>query len=307
MEMRLIHHLIQHFNKHVRKYVFSENSYCLTLDGHSSRKGFAWLEYCQRVSCEVLQLPSDTTHFLQPCDQKINKSFKRSLKTYRNMLCRLRTINMRAIRTKSLLAIIGYESVTEKEIIESFELCGLWPMNYRFINLSIDDTALNTIASTNLHERQSDVATLEQLKSIIQSRDHASIILQKASNLLTQQKTVHGILSNEDEAGQVCTNSVQLENTKKVLQRGAPATCLTLGDIIEKRKVEIREKQAARVHKEKQKAAKKVEQEKRRVLQAITGSHRGEKKRKVDAVQGLLSLVEVNHDVPNNPLSEEFH
>ena len=44
MEKRLISHVIEHIDRCMRKEVPAELPYCLTLDGHSSREGYEWLE-----------------------------------------------------------------------------------------------------------------------------------------------------------------------------------------------------------------------------------------------------------------------
>lgn len=84
MEMRLIKLLIQHVNKFVRKFIPDDLAYCLTLDGHSSRNGFAWLEYCHSVRCEFVQLPSDTSHFYRRVTEwstRLSKVVLKSIET----------------------------------------------------------------------------------------------------------------------------------------------------------------------------------------------------------------------------------
>ena len=93
-EMRLIRLVIENVNNFVRTILPESTAYCLTLDGHRSRNGYAWLDFCRRVGCEVVQLPSDTTHFLQPCDRTDNKVIKQSAKKYRDKLAFLGSVNL---------------------------------------------------------------------------------------------------------------------------------------------------------------------------------------------------------------------
>ncbi len=79
IEMHLISLLIQHIDKNVIRFVPEDTYYCLMLDGHALRYGFIWLEYCQKDKCEVVQLPSNTSHLLQPCYPKGNKELKRTV------------------------------------------------------------------------------------------------------------------------------------------------------------------------------------------------------------------------------------
>ena len=65
MESRLIKLVIEHINKFMRKCITRAQVCCLTLDGHSSREGLDLLEYAQEVICEIIELLSDTSHFLQ--------------------------------------------------------------------------------------------------------------------------------------------------------------------------------------------------------------------------------------------------
>ena len=74
VEMRFIKLLVEHINEFVRNFVPESLAYCNTLDGHRFRNGYACIEYCRKVGCEVSQLPSDTTHFLQLCNRAVKKS-----------------------------------------------------------------------------------------------------------------------------------------------------------------------------------------------------------------------------------------
>lgn len=98
MEKRIIKLVIEHINKFVRQCLLPNLAYCLTLDGHKSREGTQWLEYCNEVKCEVVQSPSDTSHFLQPCDRKVKKTMKESIRNNRDLMCRYTFIDLHSMQ-----------------------------------------------------------------------------------------------------------------------------------------------------------------------------------------------------------------
>ena len=290
MEMRIIRHLIEHINTFVRSIVLPSAAYCLTLDGHASRNGYAWLEYSKRVGCEVVQLPSDTSHFLQPCDRKVNKELKRAVKDYRDMLCGLGTINLNSVRTKLVLAIVGLASISPSHIVESFKQCGLWPMDYRFTNLSIEHSCPSSII-TRTPRFVSDFDTVHYLKQIVLSNENCSVILAKAGAVLAQHLKSREVLAKPCDRENTHQNRNEQESAREILYRGTPAKCLTIGNIIETRKKRAKEKKDLELLKVEEKAKKEAEREKKRALRAIKGTYRGEKKQKIEAVEGLLALT----------------
>lgn len=72
--------LVAHTNNFFRRHLTIEKTFFLLLDGHSSRVGYKWLDTAMGQTLEVVQLPTNTTHFLQPCDSDINMTFKKAIK-----------------------------------------------------------------------------------------------------------------------------------------------------------------------------------------------------------------------------------
>ena len=64
MTKALIPILVEHINTNIRKIIPVDKRVCLVLDGHSSRKGWDWLETCVSHNIEVVQSPANTSHFL---------------------------------------------------------------------------------------------------------------------------------------------------------------------------------------------------------------------------------------------------
>ena len=96
-EQRIIKLVMQHVNRFMREFIPEAQRYCITVDGHKSHNGVDWLEFCEEVGCEVVQLPSDTSHFMQACDCKVNKSHKSKTPAARDMLCAHTTLDLSSV------------------------------------------------------------------------------------------------------------------------------------------------------------------------------------------------------------------
>ena len=68
---------IKHLNKFVRTIIPSSVSYCVTIDGHRSRKGAIWIGNCIKIKAEFVQSPANTSNFLQACDTEINGKYEK--------------------------------------------------------------------------------------------------------------------------------------------------------------------------------------------------------------------------------------
>lgn len=74
---------VQHLVNCGRSNLNTALQHVLLLEGHASRKGTKWLGIYLKKKCEVLQSPSTTTHFLQPCDQQASKTFQKAMRSLR--------------------------------------------------------------------------------------------------------------------------------------------------------------------------------------------------------------------------------
>ena len=134
VEMDTIPHIIEHIDTVVRKAVPRERAYILFLDCHGSRKGIEGFEKARTHNIEVVVLPANTTHFLHPCDNQINKSFQKAVRDTRDDLLSLASTNVHAIGFKLKLAVSGHTAVTASIVRESFVKTGIWPVHYRFLD-----------------------------------------------------------------------------------------------------------------------------------------------------------------------------
>ena len=107
---------------------------CLVLDGHSSRKGWHWLQKCVNHDIEVVQSHTNNSHFLQPCDADMNKTFHKSVRKTIAFLSETAVMDFSGISMKLRLGVIGYKSISREVLTSSFEKCGLGPIEYHFVN-----------------------------------------------------------------------------------------------------------------------------------------------------------------------------
>lgn len=292
-EQANIHLFIQHFNNYARKFVPQSTTILLSLDGHSSRGGYEWLEMCKEYNIEVIQAPANTSHFLQPCDQTINKTFKESVRRIRDDLCGDLLLDTRAVKFKLMCSVLAHSSITVADIRRSFEVTGLYPINNEFAKrfLTPEDKhaekavvlkrRLEAIGPagciTSVKKRRADSETYEEVVSVINEGKDKSRALQKIHDIMEASRTTHTILK-EVQQPKVCTTVTGAGNagSKRVsLDAGAPASCLTIGDVIEHRRklvqlkeVRHREKELTRVRREKLRAEKlQSNAEKKRLVQ----------------------------------------
>ena len=93
----------------------------------------------QEEKCKIVQSPSKTTHILQPCDQDVNRSFKKSVPKYRDLLHKHTTFDIRSVRANPMVAALACSNITVDSIKSSFKKTGLWPMNYSFLDWFIGE------------------------------------------------------------------------------------------------------------------------------------------------------------------------
>lgn len=113
--------MIEHVDIFVRKSLPLGLQYCITLAEHSSREDFECLELCKK---KMVQSPSNTTHFLQLCDQNINNAFKEGIRMYQDLLHKQATLEMRSVRSNLMVAMLAYSDITVDKIELSFESRG---------------------------------------------------------------------------------------------------------------------------------------------------------------------------------------
>ena len=138
MDSSVISFAIHHLATHGRRLVGHNKRFVLLLDGHGSRKGVEWLDVSLENDISVVQSPANTSHFLQPCEQDINKMFQRAVRSTKDFLVGIETLNVAVMGLQLKLGIAGYKAVTDDVVKASWRKCGLWPMDYRFVDMARD-------------------------------------------------------------------------------------------------------------------------------------------------------------------------
>lgn len=86
MDTETINHVVCYITKHARKTVLQDEPILILVDGHSSRDGVEWTDTCARLNIAAVKLPENTTHMLQPCEQRTNKVFQQEIRRTRDLL-----------------------------------------------------------------------------------------------------------------------------------------------------------------------------------------------------------------------------
>lgn len=163
--MSLMLLLMEHVNKSLRKFVPHNQKFCVTLDGHSSRNGAEWLRKSEMINCEIVQTPSDTSNFPQPCDQNVNRNLKAGLRDMRDKFCVQSLINLNRVQIALILGVAGFRNISPRFFIDSFTKSGLWPMNYNFLFPFREEKRCEGIQV--VISRDSDEEVLNRVKSIV--------------------------------------------------------------------------------------------------------------------------------------------
>ena len=102
----------------------------LIMDGHSSHVSIDLIEVARDNNIHLLCLPSHTTHFLQPLDVGIFKSFKsNSSKACTKYLAANPGRVITSDRLASLVAEAWPHSLTPLNVMSGFKKCGIFPLN----------------------------------------------------------------------------------------------------------------------------------------------------------------------------------
>lgn len=82
------------------------------LDHHASRNGVVWIDYAKEGKIMAILLPANTTHIMQPCDNKIDKSFQTAVRNTRDEVLAMASTNLHDKSFKLKLAAAAHAAVT---------------------------------------------------------------------------------------------------------------------------------------------------------------------------------------------------
>lgn len=296
MDMNVIKICVQHLDTFVRKHLPGSIPYVLVLDGHGSRKGVEWLCLCQERNCEVVQSPANTSHFLQPCDQFINKVFQETIRTTRDDLCKEAVTDIKAVGFRLMCAINGFQHITVKHVQESWKVTELWPVDYRFVDKlkrrkdelrdrsseeqrNLDAAGPSSRIGT-VRQRRSDQETFETLANIVYMSRSKRVYgplraIQEMTIALKDQDTVNCILMEASRPPSASTG--RSDNCPKncALPCGEPAQYLTHGKVMALRRAQ----QEAKAREQAEKEQRKELREQKKLVKENEASEKAVKKR----------------------------
>ena len=336
MTMEIIPIFMAHLDNFFRQFVQQERHYVLLLDGHSSRNGIDWLDFAKAHKC-VVQSPANTSHFLQPCDQDVNKAFQDTVRRVRDKFCLASSGNTdtRTIQSKLMFATAGLEAIGTTEIRRSWDITGLWPMNYRFTErfkrnkdevalaatTQMEQAATGSPAASirSVQKRKSDRETFEMLASIVDAARKSgcarvSRALQNASVCLNNHETINNILMAKERNSYSTANTNVSGNVQSALSKpknvtlsaGAPAQYLTHGDLLQKRRQHVRDELAKKRAKTAAKEAR-VAKSKQRKISAYTAPRKTKKVVKAAESQSVKVRLRIRMSTSDevSPIAEQ--
>ena len=260
MEMDVLQAFISHISKHFRKIV-GKQSVLLTLDGHASRNGAGWIEECRRNNIEAVIAPANTSHFLQPCDQAVNKRFNSAMRELRDAYVSQCDVDTRKVSFNLACAVHAHEQITATEITKSFAGTGLYPFQLHFAlrykkntdelredaQCKANDLSKAGVASRlgSVMKRMSDKETFAKLQAAFSSTCGPSTAIQAISCILKNANTANSIVLSAQSSRSA--PAVRGESLPMVLYApGAAAECVTLRETLNmRRKEEEMKKQVA--------------------------------------------------------------
>ena len=169
MTVKTILYFMRYFNTYVRKHVPQEEKILMTLDCHSSRKWIFWHEEAMKNNIEIAKTPANTSHVLQPYDQRVNKVIKSGLRRVRDQLSEAGMKNTKSVKFKLITALAAIDDLSSNYIKVSFSTKGLWPMDMRFLRkfeTASDRLKMETQAAAQTR-RKPDSATTDECRDIL--------------------------------------------------------------------------------------------------------------------------------------------
>ena len=282
MTMQTLPLFMTHFNTFVRRHVPQDEKILMTLDGHSSRKGIDWLDEATKNNIEVAKTPANTSHVLQPCDQRVNKVINSRVRRVRDRLFEAGFNKTKSVKFKLISALAAIDDLSLNDVRVSFSVTGLWPMDMRFLK-TFETNADRLKAESQEHlekQRKPDAVTTEECRSILDNTAFkAEEQLRNLTLLLKIRETVNSILVNIKRRNDTSEVRETTENTAETclstnerkknyrLEQGlvdmSPARHMTHGEPMLKLRQKLaleeqehRKKEERKAEREREKAAK---------------------------------------------------
>lgn len=131
---------------------------------------------------EVVQSPANTSHFLQPCDSTINKTFKKTTRKKRDLLNSISLLKFGSMQIKLMIGVAGFRALTPNIVKDAFVKTGLWLMDFHFVEFLPSPDRIKRSTSRQLSERK----TLRVLRDIISiNEEDPTRVLQCSRNIVS--------------------------------------------------------------------------------------------------------------------------
>ena len=197
MTMDIIPTFIKHMNAFIRKETPAEKHVLLTLDGHSSRNGLSWLKEAEKNKIIVVKAPANTSHFLQPCDQTINKRIAKGVRRSRDTLIKAGFLNNKCVQVKLISALSAMSDISPNDVRTSFTNIGIWPHDFRFVKgFRREEDAVWEFAKNGNTRKTDDEVCAEGLELFCDKSMSAAVRNQHVLRLLIEKETTAAIVGD---------------------------------------------------------------------------------------------------------------
>jgi hypothetical protein len=155
------------------KHSATDSPRILLLDGHSSNFDIAIYNLAKENNITIIQFPSNSTHIVQPLDQLFFRILKDGI---RKELTEARSKKIVLDKTKipKLLEDPWREATCRGTIVKSFEIAGIYPLNFKFEYLGLEKKELLETALSIDKSSPSDVVSTTNSPLIFQTNVNIS-------------------------------------------------------------------------------------------------------------------------------------
>ena len=136
----VLHHLSSSISTHLYATLYCRigTTYrLLTVIVHETDSN--WLQECSSNGCEVVLSSTNTSHVLQPCDQRANKTSNTSIRDIRDECNKSVVVQKRGVKFNLMCVVHAFEAVTVGNMRQSFQKTGLFPFDENFPNQTKTD------------------------------------------------------------------------------------------------------------------------------------------------------------------------
>lgn len=250
----------------------SSKKVAVLTDGHSSRSraDVSWIEKARELSLVVALSPANTTHFLQACDQSVNRSLSQWVTATKEAMLANAMISVHTVQAKLIVAFESHKRLARSEIVKSWEDIGLFPMDYRFLKMFEEKfraasqataEARNKLAvregtPESSHPRKSDADIAAELRCILADGEESDAQkLQRVATQLQREKTTSSILQDalrppQGQASATPQASARMADGQATTKNGMPAEYMTHEQSLVRFKGAARRKEAERIEKQ---------------------------------------------------------